>query len=57
MKLWITAGNQFLAQTRSLLIVLGLLEVSGEHTWYAPFLCCEAPLCAEAARHSHEDHR
>ena len=57
MKLWITVGNQFLAQTRNLLIVLGLLEVSGEHTWYATFLCCEAPLCAEAARHSHEDHR
>ena len=56
MNLWINAGNQFLAHTRSLLTFLGLLEGSGEHTWYATFLCCEAPLCAEVSRYQ-EDHR
>ncbi len=56
MKLWNTMGEQILALTHSLLVLLGLVDCRGELTWNATFLCCEAPLCAEMTRHSHEDH-
>jgi len=56
MKLWIILGEQCLAQTRSLLVLLGLLDNSGELAWNATFLCCEAPQCVEPSCHSPENH-
>lgn len=56
MKLWIILGEQCLAQTRSLLALLGLIDRNGELTWNATFLCCEAPQCVEPSCHSPENH-
>jgi len=55
MKLSITIGQQCLARTRSLLILLGLLDNSGNLAWNATFLCCEAPQCVEPSCYSQEN--
>ena len=56
MKLWIILEEQCLAQTRSLLALLGLIDSNGELASNATYLCCEAPQCVEPPCLSQECH-
>jgi len=56
MKLWIILGEQCLAQARSLLALLGLIDRNGELAWNATFLCCEAPQCIEPSCNTQVNH-
>ena len=47
-------GTRFLAQTRRLLGLFGRVEDDRTHFWDTTYLCCEAPLCAELLRRSHD---